>query len=70
MAGEIPTFVTHYHLADKPPFLNLSDLDEARGAGRPKIWRLLEEERFLARNLPGYTEYQKRVRYRLVPFVW
>lgn len=34
------------------------------------IWRLLDEERFLARNLPGYTEYQKRVRYRLVPFVW
>jgi protein-S-isoprenylcysteine O-methyltransferase Ste14 len=34
------------------------------------IWRLIDEERFLAKNLPGYTEYQKRVRYRLVPFVW
>jgi len=34
------------------------------------IWRLLDEEYFLARNLPGYTEYQQRVRYRLVPFVW
>jgi protein-S-isoprenylcysteine O-methyltransferase Ste14 len=34
------------------------------------IWRLLDEERFLAANLPGYTEYQKRVRHRLVPFVW
>jgi protein-S-isoprenylcysteine O-methyltransferase Ste14 len=34
------------------------------------IWRLLEEEKFLARNLPGYTEYQSRVRYRLVPCVW
>jgi len=34
------------------------------------VWRLLDEERFLARNLPGYTEYQKRVRHRLVPFVW
>ena len=34
------------------------------------IWRLLAEERFLARNLPGYDEYQKRVRHRLVPFVW
>jgi protein-S-isoprenylcysteine O-methyltransferase Ste14 len=34
------------------------------------IWRLFDEERFLARNLSGYTEYQKRVRYRLVPFVW
>jgi protein-S-isoprenylcysteine O-methyltransferase Ste14 len=34
------------------------------------LWRLFDEERFLARNLPGYTEYQKRVRHRLVPFVW
>lgn len=34
------------------------------------IWRLIDEERFLARNLSGYTAYQKRVRYRLVPFVW
>jgi len=34
------------------------------------IWRLVDEERFLTRNLPGYTEYQKQVRHRLVPFVW
>jgi protein-S-isoprenylcysteine O-methyltransferase Ste14 len=34
------------------------------------IWRLLDEERFLSRNLAGYADYQKRVRYRLVPFVW
>jgi protein-S-isoprenylcysteine O-methyltransferase Ste14 len=34
------------------------------------IWRLIDEERFLAGNLPGYTAYQKQVRYRLVPFVW
>ena len=34
------------------------------------IWRLLDEERLLARDLAGYTEYQKRVRHRLVPFVW
>ncbi len=34
------------------------------------IWRLFAEERFLARNLAGYTEYRKRVRHRLVPFVW
>jgi protein-S-isoprenylcysteine O-methyltransferase Ste14 len=34
------------------------------------IWRLFDEERFLAENLPGYTEYQQRVRHRLVPFVW
>jgi len=34
------------------------------------VWRLLDEERFLAKNLSGYAEYQKRVRHRLVPFVW
>ncbi len=34
------------------------------------IWRLLDEEKFLAANLPGYGEYQHRVRYRLVPLVW
>jgi protein-S-isoprenylcysteine O-methyltransferase Ste14 len=34
------------------------------------IWRLLDEERFLAENLAGYSEYQQRVRYRLMPFVW
>ena len=34
------------------------------------VWRLIDEERFLAANLSGYIEYQKRVRHRLVPFVW
>jgi len=34
------------------------------------IWRLTDEEKFLARNLPGYTEYQQRVRRRLIPLVW
>jgi protein-S-isoprenylcysteine O-methyltransferase Ste14 len=34
------------------------------------LWRLLDEEKFLARNLTGYREYQKRVRYRLIPRVW
>ena len=34
------------------------------------IWRLYDEERFLAENLSGYTEYQKKVRYRLVPLIW
>src|ERR1700733_13451419 len=34
------------------------------------IWRLLDEEKFLAKNLPGYREYQTRVRYRLIPRVW
>jgi protein-S-isoprenylcysteine O-methyltransferase Ste14 len=34
------------------------------------IWRLLDEERFLKKNLPGYEEYQKKVRHRLVPHIW
>jgi len=34
------------------------------------VWRILAEERFLARNLAGYTDYQKRIHHRLVPFVW
>jgi protein-S-isoprenylcysteine O-methyltransferase Ste14 len=34
------------------------------------VWRLLDEETFLAGNLPGYSEYQSRVRFRLVPFIW
>jgi protein-S-isoprenylcysteine O-methyltransferase Ste14 len=34
------------------------------------IWRLLDEENFLALNLPGYTAYQQTTRYRLIPGVW
>jgi len=34
------------------------------------VWRLLNEEKILARDLPGYTDYMRRVRYRLVPHVW
>ena len=34
------------------------------------IWRLFDEEKFLARNLPGYAQYQHEVRYRLIPLVW
>ncbi len=34
------------------------------------IWRLLDEEKLLAKSLPGYTEYQQKVRRRLLPFVW
>jgi protein-S-isoprenylcysteine O-methyltransferase Ste14 len=32
-------------------------------------WRLVDEERLLAQDLPGYADYQQRVRYRLVPFL-
>lgn len=34
------------------------------------VWRLVNEEKFLLKHLPGYAEYRKKVRYRLVPFLW
>jgi protein-S-isoprenylcysteine O-methyltransferase Ste14 len=34
------------------------------------VWRILDEERVLKTELPGYAEYTQRVRYRLVPHVW
>jgi protein-S-isoprenylcysteine O-methyltransferase Ste14 len=34
------------------------------------IWRLVDEEKFLQKNLPGYMEYQKKIRHHLVPYVW
>lgn len=34
------------------------------------IWRLLDEERFLAKRLPGYVEYCAKVRWRLIPGVF
>jgi protein-S-isoprenylcysteine O-methyltransferase Ste14 len=32
--------------------------------------RIVDEEKLLALELAGYDEYRRRVRYRLVPFVW
>ena len=34
------------------------------------VYRLFNEERFLRRELPGYSEYCLRTRFRLVPYVW
>jgi protein-S-isoprenylcysteine O-methyltransferase Ste14 len=33
-------------------------------------WRLLDEERFLTRNLPGYADYCRQTRSRLIPWIW
>lgn len=35
-----------------------------------RVWRIIDEEKFLARHLPGYVAYQEKVRYRLIPLVW
>jgi protein-S-isoprenylcysteine O-methyltransferase Ste14 len=34
------------------------------------VVRILIEERFLKRELKGYEDYAKRVRRRLIPFIW
>ena len=34
------------------------------------VVRLLDEEELLSRELPGYEAYKKKVKYRLIPFVW
>ena len=34
------------------------------------VARILDEENILARDLPGYVEYEQKVRYRLVPHLW
>jgi protein-S-isoprenylcysteine O-methyltransferase Ste14 len=34
------------------------------------VWRTAREDTVLQAKLPGYTEYARRVRYRLVPGVW
>ena len=32
--------------------------------------RIKGEEAFLEKELPGYTEYKQKVKYRLIPFIW
>jgi protein-S-isoprenylcysteine O-methyltransferase Ste14 len=34
------------------------------------VWRILNEEAVLRRDLAGYADYQRDVRYRLIPLVW
>ena len=34
------------------------------------IKRIRNEEKVLEKELKGYTEYKKKVRYRLIPFIW
>ncbi|MBS0222987.1 MAG: isoprenylcysteine carboxylmethyltransferase family protein [Proteobacteria bacterium] len=34
------------------------------------VWRIVDEESFLARRLAGYTAYKEKVRYRLIPHLW
>jgi len=34
------------------------------------VWRILDEEKLLKKDLPGYLEYTQKVHYRLVPYLW
>ena len=34
------------------------------------VIRIINEEKVLTRELCGYSEYKRKVRYRLIPFVW
>jgi len=34
------------------------------------LWRILDEEKLLRKNLQGYAAYCQKVPYRLVPFIW
>lgn len=34
------------------------------------IVRLLDEEKLLTKELPGYEAYKQKVKYRLIPFIW
>jgi protein-S-isoprenylcysteine O-methyltransferase Ste14 len=33
-------------------------------------WRLFDEEHMLEQGLPGYKEYEQKVRYRIAPYLW
>ena len=32
--------------------------------------RIEKEEKYLEKNLKGYTEYKKKVKYRIIPYIW
>ncbi len=48
---------------------------ESRKTAQPipfkrEIYGNSDEEKLLSNDLPGYTEYAQKVRYRLVPYLW
>jgi protein-S-isoprenylcysteine O-methyltransferase Ste14 len=34
------------------------------------VFRIINEEKVLSKNLPGYIDYCQKTRYRLIPYVW
>jgi protein-S-isoprenylcysteine O-methyltransferase Ste14 len=64
-AGAIPLF-----LATPLALGSWWALIPAAGLAAVVVLRLRKEEDFLARDLPGYADYMRRVRFRLVPGIW
>ena len=65
-------FTLHRKLLDRINLETLSTMagERMRIEVRVAVARLVEEEKFPAKNLPGYMEYRKQVQHRLVPYVW
>ncbi len=58
-------------LAATPPALgSLAALPFVAGLAAVLVVRIAAEERLLVAELPGYAEYRREVRHRLVPGVW
>ena len=34
------------------------------------VFRIVNEEKFLEKELVGYIEYKKKVKWRIIPFIW
>ena len=34
------------------------------------IFRIIYEEKLLEKELIGYKDYKKKVKYRIIPFIW
>ena len=34
------------------------------------VKRIKNEEEVLEKGLPGYSDYKKKVKYRMIPFIW
>jgi protein-S-isoprenylcysteine O-methyltransferase Ste14 len=64
-AAALPLF-----LATPPALGSWYGLIPAATAVAVIVWRLIDEEQHLARELSGYAEYRGKVRARLVPGVW
>ena len=60
--------------------ISINENIEAKGKKQPKIPKVLtqddiikrikNEEKVLEKDLDGYIEYEKKVKYRLIPFIW